>query len=61
MSADNWGVCPKCGNEEQEGLETSTLREDYEIGIWAGQFEITYHGHCKECDYDKKFKHKESA
>ena len=32
-----------------------TLRENYEIGIWNGEFFISYHGHCDKCGFVKKF------
>lgn len=57
MSADNWGKCPKCGDEQ-------SLREDYEIGIWNGQFTVSYNGECRKgprgadtCGF--KFSHKQ--
>jgi len=33
-----------------------TLREDYAIGIWNGEFSVSYRGHCDKCGFDKKFK-----
>ena len=59
MSADNWGVCPKCGTSEQEGEETGTLREDYEIGVYKGEFVIDYRGECRDCGFLKTFTFKE--
>jgi hypothetical protein len=59
MSADNWGICPKCKNPDQ------TLREDYEIGIYEGEFYIRYKGHCQPgeryggCGFKHTFKHDE--
>lgn len=35
----------------------NTLREDYEIGIWEGKFEIHYCAGCIECGFSHKFKH----
>lgn len=38
MSADNWTICPKCKKD--------TLREDYEVGIRNGVFEVNYGASC---------------
>ena len=37
-------------------LTKATLREDYEIGIWEGNFEITYRAEC-ECGFAHSFQH----
>ena len=42
---------PEDGPEE-------TLREDYEIGIYDGMFEVTYSGYCAECGFEFNFEHK---
>ncbi len=49
MSADNWTNCSKCGS--------SSFREDYEIGIWSGEFHASYRGRCEDCGYTFTFKH----
>lgn len=41
MSADNWTVCPKCNAD--------TWREDYEVGVYEGEFAIRYSGKCRQC------------
>ena len=56
MSADNWGRCPRC--EEEDG-EIGNLREDYDIGIYDGKFEVIYSGECAECDFRKKYNYEE--
>lgn len=63
MSADSWAACPKCGHPEQEGEETGTVREDYEIGILNGEFFIHYRGECREpgCDFLKTFEYREDV
>jgi hypothetical protein len=43
MSADNWTKCPRCG---RDGEDDGGLREDYEVGIWNGQFHADYSGIC---------------
>lgn len=36
-----------------------TLREDYEIGIYNGEFSVNYNGSCKTCGFSFSFKHKQ--
>ena len=36
-----------------------TLREDYEVGIYAGTFSVNYGGGCKACGLSHEFKHEE--
>ncbi len=40
----------KLAKEITKELE-ETLREDYEIGIWNGEFNINYSAHCSECGF----------
>lgn len=60
MSADNWGTCPRCGKHE-------TLREDYEIGIRGGQFEVIYSGRCiyehrqPGCGFEFRYNYRQAA
>jgi len=58
MSADSWAECPKCGKGKTEGI-SQPVREDYEIGIYNGEFFIHYSGVCTECDFEKHFEHSE--
>lgn len=53
MSADNWTICQKCGED---------FREDYELGIDVEDqsFYVSYHGKCKNCDFRFDFKHEEA-
>ena len=37
-----------------------TLREDYEIGIYKGEFDVTYSASCDVCGFVFTFKHKAS-
>ena len=55
MSADNWTKCPKCPN-----LGLLSFREDYEIGIWNGTFNISYSGKCVDCGFEHRFTHSEN-
>lgn len=34
-----------------------TLREDYEIGIYNGAFDVSYRGGCEKCGFEHTFKH----
>lgn len=34
-----------------------TLREDYEIGVSDGVFEVDYRAHCSKCQWSYAFKH----
>jgi predicted Zn-ribbon and HTH transcriptional regulator len=36
-----------------------TLREDYEIGIYEGEFYIRYSGCCSKCGYEFKYDYKQ--
>lgn len=40
--------------------EARTLSEYYELGIVGDVFEISYHAHCKACEFDKKYDHIET-
>ncbi len=33
-----------------------TLREDYEIGIWCGEFEVSYQASCEVCGFKFEYK-----
>lgn len=37
----------------------STLREDYEVGVWEGVFEVSYRCYCNICGYSFEYKHKQ--
>jgi hypothetical protein len=62
MSADNWGVCPRCvenaikegkapPSDEDEGQ--TTLREDYEILTTPdGRLVIDYEAYCEICHFN---------
>lgn len=43
---------------EKQG-PSPTLREDWEIGIWDGVFEVTYSASCTQCRFSHKFSHSE--
>ena len=47
MSADRWGVCPKCGTDEENEDGEGCLREDYEVGILDGKFILRYSASCR--------------
>lgn len=36
-------------------VSNPTLREDYEIGIWDGQFKVGYYASCEKCDYSYEY------
>ena len=61
MSADSWAECPNCGKGKVEDHPSGIgpVREDYEIGIYEGEFFISYSGRCGECDFEKHFHHTE--
>jgi len=46
--------------KEIEEKDECTLREDYEIGIFEGIFEVSYSGHCSKCGFEKQFSHNET-
>jgi hypothetical protein len=37
-----------------------TLREDYQLGVGNGTFQLNYHCHCDRCGFEFEYKHKES-
>ena len=39
--------------------EETMLREDWELGIWKGEFCIHYSASCEKCGFSHKFEHKE--
>lgn len=41
--------------ELEESAERNTLREDYEIGICDGGFEVNYNGNCDKCGFKYKY------
>jgi len=51
MSADHWGICPKCGTKEEIQDGEGCLREDYEVGIIDGEFYLSYSASCHR-DYE---------
>ena len=55
MSADNWTDCPKCLEGENK------FREDWEIGLYNGSFDIDYRGQCQQCKFKIEFKHSEEV
>lgn len=54
MSADNWRDCPSCKRAD-------VFREDYDIGVWSGNFEIDYSGYCDKCDFTIRYRYKKDA
>lgn len=71
MSADNWAVCPRCIQKQDnwrlvlgESLRDDdyTLREDYEVGMEAnGLFSVVYTANCNKCGFSFMFKHSQVA
>lgn len=43
-----------------EDIKMHTLREDWELGIWKGEFSVHYSASCEECGFSHKFEHKEA-
>lgn len=37
------------------------LREDYEIGVRAGEFSVDYRAHCETCGYKFTYTHSQAA
>lgn len=68
MSADSYAVCPQCAQAGVVDLdadvdsEDATLREDYEIGmgVYPGEFFITYEGYCRVCGFHIEFHHRQN-
>ena len=62
---DDYGKIPRdeytevVRDSEREYRPRSTLREDYEIGIRNGVFEVGYRAECEVCGLSHEFHHKE--
>ena len=54
MSADNWRDCPSCKRAD-------VFREDYEIGVWDGDFQVHYTGCCQECNFAIRYNYQKNA
>lgn len=39
----------------------NTLRENWELGITGGSFEVNYHASCRNCLFKYDYKHEEKA
>lgn len=46
-------------SEEVDREQVTTLREDWEIGIWDGEFEVIYSAQCGKCQLAHNFRIKE--
>lgn len=57
VSADEWSVISKRITERPD-VDTETFREDWEIGMYEGIFEVSYSGRCEKCGLAHQFKHK---
>jgi hypothetical protein len=53
MSADNWTDCPRCAVQRE-------FREDWEVGVFGGEFFVQYTGVCKACDFRYEFKYEQA-
>jgi hypothetical protein len=49
------------GIKDEEPEEMNSLREDYELGIWEGKFQVSYSGNCRLCGFNFGFKHEEEV
>lgn len=59
VSADKYEVLKKEANAALESEAPSSLREDYEIGICEGVFEVSYRASCEKCGFNFVYKHDE--
>lgn len=50
----------KAHNDTQSGLRQD-LREDWEIGIYDGVFEVSYFASCEKCGFEFSYSHKEKV
>lgn len=46
---------------KQASSMDGNLREDWELGIRGGVFEVSYGAHCSTCGWSKSFKHEEEV
>lgn len=62
MSADNWAVCPRCKRDSAspDEYDDCNFREDYEQGVFQGEYFVEYRGQCTECGLKHTFKHKQA-
>ena len=49
----------RASSRTAKDYEDSTLREDYEIGIYNGKFYFSYSGRCEPCGFSFQRKHEE--
>lgn len=62
-----YGIIPKKEYEDLQAEVISlksepkfSLREDWEIGIYDGEFEVDYGASCDKCGFKFRFKHNET-
>ena len=46
-------------NMHKDDAFCATLREDYEIGIYQGEFSLHYTGHCSTCGFNYSYKYED--
>ena len=55
VDADNWLAARERHHAHQNLPTENTLREDYDIGVWDGEFHVNYRGRCTKCGYTLKY------
>lgn len=49
----------QAAEERNKKINLHTFREDYEIGVFEGEFSVSYTGGCSVCGTGHSFKHDE--
>lgn len=61
IPADEFMELVERSAQPQKPLTLNTLREDWEIGIYEGEFGVDYYASCEECGFSYVFKHTEKV
>ena len=60
VSASEYQELLKARDAQLSG-NSATLREDWEIGIYNGVFEVSYSASCTECGFEFSYSHNENV
>ena len=60
VSESEYQALLKAQNDMQSG-RLLPLREDFEVGIRNGVFEVYYYASCEKCGFEFSFEHKEKV
>lgn len=61
VSAEQYADSIAGAREQSDDPPEPTLREDYELGIQEGEFEVSYGAYCTACKFEFSFNHKQDV